>query len=170
MKKSVKFILIFLILFIGLLLIDTMQAKIFNNEPFVKVTKNYDGGALYRQDKGILTNTYICADGTKKTVFKWEKYICPINNNMEKIADIVDKSKQIDGFACDAALDPFYEDENYQYSYGCIKSSYVVVKYQNGIEETVKEALKKGIITLKDLDDYNINYIKVEKKIMNLLQ
>lgn len=162
MKKRVKFILILLGIIMGILLMDIMQAKIFNHEPFLKVTKNYNGGTLYKQDKGILTDTYTCTNGTKKTVFKWEKYNC-VDNNIKKVVDIADNSKYIDDFTCDEALEPFYEDEKYVYSYSCIKSSYVVVKYQDRTEETVKESLKKGRITIKDLDRFDIKYIKEEK-------
>ena len=93
-------------------------------------------------------------------VYDKGEYSCD-NDNI--VSDIIDKSIYIDDFVCNDALDPFYEDELYQYSYSCIKSSYVVVKYKNGTEEPVKDALKKGIITINDLDKHNIRYTKIEK-------
>ena len=57
----------------------------------------------------------------------------------------------------------FYEDQKYIYYYECLKSKYIIVKYIDGSEETVKEALKKEHITIKDLDEYKIDYIKYEK-------
>lgn len=93
-------------------------------------------------------------------VYDKGEYSCD-NDNL--VSDIIDKSIYIDDFICNDVLDPFYEDELYQYSYSCIKSSYVVVKYKNGTEEPVKEALKKGTITINDLDKHNISYTKIEK-------
>lgn len=76
MKKIIKiFLLIFSILII-LLLIDTVQAILFNNRPIFKIVEDYNGGTLYRKDKGILVDTYTCTNGIKQTVFKWEKYDC----------------------------------------------------------------------------------------------
>ena len=36
---------------IGILLIDTLQAKIFNNSPFIRFTEDYNGGNLYKKIK-----------------------------------------------------------------------------------------------------------------------
>jgi hypothetical protein len=44
-----------------------------------------------------------------------------------------------------------------------MKSQYVIVEYTNGIEETIKQALKNGHIKIADLDKYNIYYLKKEK-------
>ena len=77
--------------------------------------------------------------------------------------DIVDKTTEIDGFACSQALEKFYEDDNYEYYWSCIKGSYIVVKYSDGSEETVATALKNGKISINDLNDYKIGYY-IEKK------
>lgn len=61
----------------------------------------------------------------------------------------------------------YYEDKIYKYYYSCIKSKYIVVKYESGHEEEVKKALKQGIIKISDLDKYNISYIKYEKEVNN---
>lgn len=54
-----------------IIVIDTIQAKTFNNKPIIKVVKNYNGGNLYQLHKGILVDTYVFADGSQKTYFKW---------------------------------------------------------------------------------------------------
>lgn len=74
MKKSVKIILIILGVLVGIVLIDTIQAKVFDNNPILKIVENYNGGELYQKHKGIMVDTYIRTDGTKTTIFKWEKY------------------------------------------------------------------------------------------------
>lgn len=63
------------------LIIDTLQSKLLNNSPLIKITKNIDGGTVDKLDVGALTKTYYCKD-FKKTIFKWEEYTCPntINN------------------------------------------------------------------------------------------
>ena len=66
--------MIILIVLFAVLIIDTVQAKIFNNRPLFKVVEDYNGGNLAQKDSGVLVYTYVYADGTKKTVFRWEKY------------------------------------------------------------------------------------------------
>ena len=86
MKKSVKIGFAILAVLLVVLLIDTVQAKIFNNRPFLKITEDYNGGNVYQKDKGILVDTYNFSDGEKKTVFRWEKYTPPVDleTNKEK--------------------------------------------------------------------------------------
>ena len=82
MKKYVKIILIIIGIFSVFLVIDCIQAKVLNNSPLIKITKNIDGSTVDRLDVGVLTKTYYCVEDTKKTIFKWEEYTCPntINN------------------------------------------------------------------------------------------
>lgn len=72
MKKNVKIILIILGILIGIVLIDTIQAKAFNNKPVLKIVENYNGGTLYQQYKSIFVDTYVFTNGKKITFFKWE--------------------------------------------------------------------------------------------------
>ena len=74
MKKGIKIFLIIFVILVIVLLVDTIQAKFFNNRPFLKITENYNDGNVYQKDNGILVYTYIFSNGTKKTVFRWEKY------------------------------------------------------------------------------------------------
>ncbi len=57
----------------------------------------------------------------------------------------------------------FYSDAEYNYYYSCIKSEYVIVKYSDGTEKPVEDALKAGEITIEDLDKHGIEYYKEEK-------
>ncbi len=70
---------------IGIMILDTIQSKVFNRNPLFKINENYNGGNLYQKKKGILVDTYVCIEQSKKTVFKWEKYNCTSN--------IIDKDK-----------------------------------------------------------------------------
>jgi len=77
MSKDVKIFLIIIIVLLVFILIDSVQAKLFNNRPILKLVEDYNGGNLYQKDKGIFVYTYIFTDGTQKTVFRWEKYSPP---------------------------------------------------------------------------------------------
>ena len=91
------------------------------------------------------------------------KYKLPDDSKKLIIKEIKDETKTMLTFSCAEALDEFYEDQKNIYYYECLKSKYIIVKYIDGSEETVKEALKKEHITIKDLDEYKIDYIKYEK-------
>lgn len=75
MKKRKKILLIIIGILIGIVIIDSGQALIFNNKPLLKLVENIDG-FLYQKNKGILVDNYVCADGTKKSVFKFQDYTC----------------------------------------------------------------------------------------------
>ncbi|MBE6631782.1 MAG: hypothetical protein E7623_03690 [Ruminococcaceae bacterium] len=63
------------------------------------------------------------------------------------------------------AEEPFFEDERYIYIFGNPISEYVIVKYSDGSEENVKEALEGGCITIEDLGRYSVNYFAEPKHI-----
>ena len=99
MKKIIKITLIVLGILIVVILFDTLQAKLFNNSPFIKVTENYNGVNLLKRDKGILVYTYVFTDGEKVTVYRWEKYDLPIDvlqNSEDNKDEENDEMKNID--------------------------------------------------------------------------
>lgn len=85
------------------------------------------------------------------------------DNTQNQEYTIVDWSLSSEDFVCAQALEKFYEDDKYTYSFSCIKSSLVVVQYKDGTEVNVKEALKDNKIKIEDLDKYNISYYKDAK-------
>lgn len=134
------------------------------NKPLFAVNKSKDG-ADYKIYHGLFYDTYNCPEySTPQIKAKGSKFTCSIDRtDSGKVLEIVDKTEKIKNFNCAQALEDFYEDNNYTYSWNCIKGQYVVVKYESGYEETVENALKSGTITIEDLDNYNIKYIKEEK-------
>lgn len=88
MNRYLKIILTITSTLIFFIILDTIQAKILNRSPLIKTTENYNGGTLYQINKGIIVDNYICTNKNKKTVFKWQKYSCPsnteINNNHQQ--------------------------------------------------------------------------------------
>lgn len=109
-------------------------------------------------DKGILVDTYYCSKDKKDTVIKGFSYSC------SNIFEIVDRSLEIKDFSCAEALEEIYEDSNYIYYLSCLKSDYIEVRYENETKEKLQEALKNSHINIKDLDKFEIDYIKYEKE------
>ena len=77
------------------------------------------------------------------------------------ITEIIDRTVT-EGIPTDQALQPFCMDEKYIYSFPSIRSEYIIVKFNNGNEMTVIDALEKGLVTINDLDKWNIQYYKKE--------
>lgn len=78
MKKGLKITLIILEVIVGIIILDTIQALIFNNSPIIKIRENNDGGSTDYINKGIFVNHYYCVNKEENTVFKNVKYTCPI--------------------------------------------------------------------------------------------
>ena len=161
MKKLIKFIIsiigvIILTIVIDLICIFTI------NRPLFAQSEDYGTHAIY---KGLFFNTYNCPEYSVPQVkSKWNKFTCAVGKeNVGKVIEIKDTTKDIKEFACAEALESFYEDENYTYYWSCIKNKYMIVKYENGFQETISDALKYGSITISDLDQNNISYIKYKK-------
>ena len=159
MNKILKIIIGMVIILIFLLIIDLASIYI-NNKPIFAVQARQP----YTYT-GILYNVYNCPEySTPQIKAKSTKFSCAINTTTSvKIKEIIDTTKNIKDFVCAEALEQFYEDEAYKYFYNCIKSKYVIVKYENGYQETVKEALKYGSIKITDLGLHDIDYIKYSK-------
>lgn len=124
-----------------------------------------DGGNVYR---GIFFDTYNCAEYSAPQIKpKGLKLACSdIKINIGKVISITDTSKNIKDFTCAEVMENFYEDDNYTYYFECAKSKYIIVEYENGHKEEIKDALKYGTIKIQDLDNYNIKYFKYEKIIL----
>ena len=66
-------------------------------------------------------------------------------------------------YMCAQAIEKFYEDDQYTYSFPCIKSSSVFVKFPNGNKMLVIKALEENKVTIKELIDAGLEVIKKEK-------
>lgn len=84
-------------------------------------------------------------------------------NSSKKIEHIIDESE---GKPLPDAVETFYSDENYYYTFANIMSQYIIVTYTDGTSENVKDALSNGNIGISDLDDYGIKY-DTHKKAVN---
>ena len=154
MKKILKRILIALGVIVGIILLDSIQALVFDNNPIIGIqTRNM-------KKVGILVDTHHCGNGKHDTVIKGFSYSCNYEGGKYTL---VDETKKINDFTCAEALEGFYEDENYTYYWSCIKNKYMIVKYDDGSKELISEALKNNHIDIQILDKFNISYIKEEK-------
>ena len=54
-------------------------------------------------------------------------------------------------FTCAQTLETFYEDDKYTYSFPCIQSTSVYVKFENGNKMLVVDALEEEKITIDEL-------------------
>ncbi len=79
MKKSLKIVLIILGVLVGIVTLDTFQAKGFNNSPLIKIRDNLDGGTIDYIDKGLFVNHYHCNNNARVTTWKGTKFTCPMD-------------------------------------------------------------------------------------------
>ncbi len=61
------------------------------------------------------------------------------------------------------AVEPFYVDDEYVYSFPYIKSTGVIVHYTDGTAENIVDALANGHITIEQLKEHGV-YFSVEEK------
>lgn len=64
MKKILKYILVFVGVLIGIILLDSMQALLFNNNPIIGIETRCS------KKEGVLVDTYHCGNGKHRTVIK----------------------------------------------------------------------------------------------------
>lgn len=98
----------------------------------------------------------------KDDVKSCTQFDADLNNGIPQVLNIRDQTVQKQ-LATDSALQPFYEDDEYVYSYPSIRSDYVIVKFTDGTQMTAKEALEKEYISISDLDVWQIQYVKEPK-------
>ncbi len=91
MKKSLKITLIVLGILVGIITLDTLQAKIFDNSPLIKIRKECKDGYVQYVDKGLLVNHYHCKNNENVTTWKKTKFACSIyevNYERDNIAQV----------------------------------------------------------------------------------
>jgi len=80
-----------------------------------------------------------------------------ISNKKNKL-QIIDAT-----YTCANTPEKFYEDTKYIYSFPCIKSSSVYVKFENGNKMLVIDALETNKVTIEELLDAGLE-VEKEKK------
>lgn len=162
MKKWLKKFLIGIGIIVLVFLID-LYCIFTINRPIFAIKGN-----LPNQYLGLLYDTYTCPEySVPQITSKGTKFVCSMviqeEEKIESEFEIIDTSRNRTDLAFAQALEKFYEDDNYEYYFNYIKSSYIIVKYEDGREEGIKEALKSGNINISDLDTFRIGYFKYRK-------
>ena len=163
MKRFLNIILKISLIIILIIILDLTCIFIINRPLFAIKEDNGDSvNIVYR---GIFYDTLNCHEySTPQIKLKGTKISCATQCvDVGKIIEFVDVTKEINNFACAEALESFYEDNEYIYFWNCMKNQYMMVRYESGYEETISNALKYGTITISDLDNANIEYIKHNK-------
>ncbi len=187
MKKSLKITLIVIISLIGIIALDTFQAKVFNNSPILKIRDNLDGGATDYIDKGLFVNHYKCNNKEETTLFKTVKYACPVSNNSKKVAIEEPNSSTIISLSLEPSefilnlfnkykFSPKNENTTVSYnliiediSYG-IEIYYEISSYQVHITTTEKEIILNQEDSLELLKIINSSVSESAKPIINCLK
>ena len=111
--KFIKRFLIVIGVIVGIILLDSIQALVFDNNPVIGIqTRNM-------KKVGILVETIHCDNGKHNTVIRGFSYSCSYNGGTYKL---VDKTKNNLTFSCAEALQSFYEDDHYNYYWNCMKN------------------------------------------------
>ena len=66
-------------------------------------------------------------------------------------------------YNCAKVPEKFYEDDTYIYSFPCVKSSSIYVKFENGNKMLVIDALEAEKVTIDKLIDVGLDVIKQKK-------
>ena len=89
MKKK---ILIVIVVIVGIVLVDSIQALVYDTNPIIKIKEYYNGGDLNYKSKGLLVDTINCSNGNRDTVIKGFSYSCSYNGGTYKL---IDKTKKL---------------------------------------------------------------------------
>lgn len=110
MRKNVKIILIVVVVLIGLVLLDTLQARILKHSPIISWKEELADEDSW-VDRGILMDTYYCTKEkdivTVSWKFKGSKFTCPIDNVsisylrelQDNITNILDEKKDYNNYS-----------------------------------------------------------------------
>lgn len=84
--------------------------------------------------------------------------------NKSNIIKAKDRIEIIDAtYVCAQAIEKFYEDDKYTYSFPCVKSGSVYVKFDNGNKMLVVDALEADKVTIEELIDAGLDVYKESK-------
>ena len=123
MKKGLKSTLIVLGVLVGIIALDTLQAKIFDNSPLLKIRDNLDGGSLDYIDKGIFVNHYHCNNNENVTIWKKTKFACSVKEESNEESNEEKYSKKIDNTTIELSIfkDWHYEEITFENSKFALK-------------------------------------------------
>ncbi len=181
MKKGLKITLIVLGVLIGIVVLDTLQAKVFDNIPLLKIRDNLDGGSTDYIDKGIFVNHYHCNNNEDVTTWKGTKFACSVKESNTEEFDFYLTKPEIHN---DIRFNDYFTIENRKiYLAGNINQFYVVdgstmilkefiSNYNRSLDDSIKMitdkleqtgALFDGGTTIYKSEDKDITLITCNK-------
>ncbi len=153
MKKGLKTTLIVLGVLIGIIALDTLQAKIFDNSPLLKIRDNLDGGSTDYMDKGLFVNHYKC-NQEEITTFKNTKYACSFSVKPKKFDFYISKDDNHDTIKFNdyftVADRKIYLANNIREFYVVDGETMILKSYISNANQTMDDSIKK----LTDKLDY----------------
>ena len=149
MKKSLKITLIVLGVLIGIIAVDTFQAKVFDNSPLIKIRKDFKDGYVQYMDKGLLVNHYHCNNNEKVTTWRGVKFACSVkeislNDINDKIINFVSNNHE--------------DSTNYVYNYIDTEKQVIVVGLVDNNKNNQDEFITKVFSSCCGVE--YLNYIK----------
>lgn len=140
MKNILNIILVIIGILVGLILLDTIQARIFNNSPIIRVTKTYSN--FHKKNIGIFVETDIYEGVTQRTYFKWEKKTLPIREDKD---DLLDQLNEVNDMIIETFMNNNIRYDNYCYNYVDTQKKVVIVGLENNTKKE-QEWFKKNIV------------------------
>ena len=137
-----------------------------SEEPTEDDQSNFGTGFGYRYgvDEGTIElylnnrwRIFATEEARERIQFPERNHGSEIPGGTQFIVEIRDRTAE-EQLACDSALEKFYEDEQAEYYFSCIKSQYITVTYNNGNSEDLVTALTAGRAVITDLDRFGIAY------------
>ena len=131
MKKIIKKVLIVVGVIVGIIILDSIQALVFDNNPIIGIqTRNM-------KKVGILVDTHHCGNGKHDTVIKGFSYSCNYKGGKYTL---VDETKEIE--ASSYSIERVHYDMMYD-------MKIYRVKTPNGVYTVLWEESKGGLCVLK---------------------
>ena len=177
MKKSLKITLIVLGVLVEIVVFDTLQAKIFDNSPLIKIREYFKDGYMEYLDKGIFVNHYYCGNKEEKTTWKSTKYACPIEEeNTEKFDFYLSKPETHNDIRFN---DYFTFEDRKIYLASNVKEFYVVdgetmilkefiSNYNGTLDDSIKKITDK-LNWVNELNDGGTTIYKLKDKDITLI-
>ena len=151
MKKNIKKVLTIILIILGIaisvIIIDTLQARIFKHSPFISWEEGQSDEDSW-VDRGLLMDTYYCTKERDIQTIYWKlkgtKFICPVDNLSQLLVyefevDVKEPSKHEKIF--------LFENDGIKYYYGNTNFKVYITESNNRVE--LKESLLSGDVTLE---------------------
>lgn len=151
MKKNVKIILIVIGVLVGLVLLDTLQARILKHSPIISWKEELSDDDSW-VDRGILIDTYYCTKEQDIVTVSWKlkgnKFTCPIDNiKIEKFVNY-DFSVTVDSNSKYEKISAFdYKDVKYYYG----NTNFSLSLTENNYKYTIDVALTNELVTFDNI-------------------